>query len=210
MYDVRPNTIIGFHGCDLDVRNKLVNHPNQIEISKKPYDWLGHGFYFWENNYTRALEWAQDKKDKGDIKNPAVLGAVLQLGHCCDFLDSKFTRLIAEYYNLMAESYKLSGNELPENIDPPKDNYKDKLIRKLDCAAIEFMHQTIRDQYTKEITENQYSNTKIFDSTRGVFTEGGAAFKGAGIAAKSHIQICVRNMNCIKGFFIPREEIQFP
>ena len=39
MYDVRPNTIIGFPGCDLDIRTKLVNHSNQIEISKKPYEY---------------------------------------------------------------------------------------------------------------------------------------------------------------------------
>jgi len=24
MYDVRPNTIIGFHGCDLSIRNKIM------------------------------------------------------------------------------------------------------------------------------------------------------------------------------------------
>ncbi len=47
MYDFRPNTIIGFHGCDLDVRNKLVNNPNNVEISKKSFEWLGHGMYFW-------------------------------------------------------------------------------------------------------------------------------------------------------------------
>lgn len=35
MYDVRPNTIIGFHGCDLSVRYKLVNNPDQVEISNK-------------------------------------------------------------------------------------------------------------------------------------------------------------------------------
>lgn len=210
MYDFRPNMIIGFHGCDLDVRNKLVNNPNKIEISKKPHDWLGHGLYFWENNYTRAMEWAQNKRDKGKISKPAVLGAVLQLGHCCDFLDSKFLKLIGEYHNLMTESYKHTGKMLPENIDAPDDVHKDKLLRKLDCAAIEFMHNTILDQYYKDIEANKYSDTKIFDSTRGVFTEGGPAFTGAGLLEKSHIQICIRNMNCVKGLFIPREEISFP
>lgn len=28
--------------------------------------------------------------------------------------------------------------------------------------------------------------------------------EGAGIKEKSHIQICVRNTNCIKGYFLPR------
>jgi len=29
---------------------------------------------------------------------------------------------------------------------------------------------------------------------------------GAGFKEKNHIQICVRNRNCIKGYFLPREK----
>jgi hypothetical protein len=42
-----------------------------------------------------------------------------------------------------------------------------------------------------------------------VFTEGGPAFPGAGIQEKNHIQICIRNSNSIKGFFLPRKERDF-
>jgi hypothetical protein len=45
MYDLRPNTIIGFHGCEL-CPQQTCKQPDQIEISSKPYDWLGNGFYF--------------------------------------------------------------------------------------------------------------------------------------------------------------------
>jgi hypothetical protein len=31
--------------------------------------------------------------------------------------------------------------------------------------------------------------------------EGGPAFEGAGIYEKSYVQICIRNPDCIKGFF---------
>jgi hypothetical protein len=210
MYDIRPNFIIGFHGCDLDVRNKLINFPDQIEISNKPYDWLGHGMYFWENNYTRAMEWAETRVADGRFKNPAVLGAILQLGHCCDFLDSKFTNMIGTYYDAMESEYDNAGKKLPANIDAEDDKHKNKLIRKLDCSTIQFMHDVIETQYTNDISEKGYSEYTVFDSTRGVFTEGGPAFSGAGIERKSHIQICIRNMNCIKGFFIPRQEIAFP
>jgi hypothetical protein len=210
MYDIRPNFIIGFHGCDLDVRNKLINFPDQIEISNKPYDWLGHGMYFWENNYTRAMEWAETRVADGRFKNPAVLGAILQLGHCCDFLDSKFTNMIGTYYDAMESEYDNAGKKLPANIDAEDDKHKNKLIRKLDCSTIQFMHDVIETQYTNDISEKCYSEYTVFDSTRGVFTEGGPAFSGAGIERKSHIQICIRNMNCIKGFFIPRQEIAFP
>lgn len=210
MYDVRPNTIIGFHGCDHDVLIKLVNHANHIEISKKPYDWLGHGMYFWDNNLTRAREWAEKRASDGTIKKPAVLGAILQLGHCCDFLDSKFTNMISIYYPAMEEEYLKAGIKLPENIDSDNDQHKDKLIRKLDCSTIQFMHEAIEQQYKEDMAEKGYSEYPVFDSTRGVFSEGGPAFAGARIERKSHIQVCIRNMNCIKGFFIPRSEIVFP
>ena len=36
------------------------------------------------------------------------------------------------------------------------------------------------------------------------FQEGKDAFEGSGIKEKSHIQICVRNTDCIKGYFLPR------
>lgn len=146
MYDLRPNTIIGFHGCDLAILNKLVANPNQIEISKKLYDWLGHGMYFWENNYSRAMEWANNKANKGEITNPAVPGAVIQLGYCCDFLDSKFTSMIGHYYELMSEVYTKSGKPMPKNVDSKEDGNKDKAVRLLDCATIEYMHSEIENR----------------------------------------------------------------
>jgi hypothetical protein len=68
MYDLRPQLVIAFHGCDRRVRDRLLNYPDNIVISQKPYDWLGHGMYFWENNYDRALRWAEDKK-KGEASS---------------------------------------------------------------------------------------------------------------------------------------------
>lgn len=210
MYDLRPNTIIGFHGCELSVRNKLVNSPNQIEISSKPYDWLGSGVYFWENNYTRALQWATDKANKGELTTPAVLGAVLQLGNCCDFLDSKYTEMVGAFYRAMSEEYSSAGKSLPVNLDAKEDENQDKLVRLLDCATIEYMHKSVTNSYFADIDAGNHSIWKIFDSVRGAFSEGGPAFPGAKIEMKSHIQICIRNLNCIKGLFIPREETSFP
>jgi len=131
MYDFRPNTIIGFHGCDLDVRTKLVNNPDNVEISKKSFEWLGHGMYFWENNYVRAQEWANNKYQQGHIKRPSVLGAIIQLDYCCDFLDSKFIQLFKAYYEIMEHNYASAGQELPKNKDAADDPHYDKLIRKL-------------------------------------------------------------------------------
>ena len=35
-------------------------------------------------------------------------------------------------------------------------------------------------------------------------------YDGAGFLDKTHIQICIRNPNCIKGYFIPRKETDWP
>lgn len=209
MYDIRPNLILGFHGCDIITRDHLLNNPDNFKISKEPYDWLGHGMYFWENNYERALQWAKDKKKLGKLTTPAVVGAVLQLGYCCDFLDSRFIQMLQFYYKLMADSYLALGDELPHNKDLPQDQYKDKILRELDCTTIEFMHAEIASQIKSDLKQKGFSDYTAFDSTRGMFTEGGPAFVGAGIFEKSHIQICVRNPNCIQGFFLPRKDIDF-
>jgi hypothetical protein len=211
MYDNRANLIIGFHGCDKYAAETLINNPNTIKISDEPHDWLGHGMYFWENNQARAEQWAierQQRKGK-NIADAAVIGSVIQLGYCCDLMDSRFTGLLKAYYNLMEEAYKKAGKLLPANKDSPVDPHKNKLLRVLDCTVIEYMHARIEEQYEKDKRDMGYSDLKIFDSTRGVFTEGGRLYSGAEIFEKSHIQICVRNSNCIKGFFLPRKEIDF-
>lgn len=199
MYTRRSQLLIGFHGCDESIALKLVNNPKEVEISDKPFDWLGHGFYVWENNYQRALQWAEDKEKRKQIKKAAVIGVVFTLDYCLDLLDSEFIDMLSDYYDILKADFESLGRELPENKDVEADKNKDLLIRELDCAVIEYLHQKI-----KEEKEENDPAIKEFDSARGVFTEGGPAFPGAAVQKKSHIQICLRNMDCIKGFFLPR------
>ncbi len=207
MYDNRNNLIIGFHGCDERTTKNLINNPQKLYKSEKPTDWLGNGFYFRENNYERALEWAKDKQRRGVIKKASVVGALLSLDYCLDFTDSKFINSIIAYYDLLKVQYEALGEILPTNKNAINDKNKDLLIRELDCTVIEFMHQKISSQIENDNKEKGFSEFRNFDSARGLFTEGGAAFPGAGIQKKNHIQICIRNMNCIKGFFLPRKSI---
>jgi hypothetical protein len=109
----------------------------------------------------------------------------------------------------MESFYKESGEPLPQNQDLVHDKHKDKLLRNLDCAVIEFMHEQIDKRTESDIQAKGFSDYKIFDSVRGAFMEGGPAFKGSCISKKSHVQICIRNPNCIKGFFLPRQEVDY-
>jgi hypothetical protein len=53
-----------------------------------------------------------------------------------------------------------------------------------------------------------FGKTTMIEHWNGL-QKGGPAFVGAGLFEKSHIQICIRNPNCIQGFFMPRAEIDF-
>jgi hypothetical protein len=154
--------------------------------------------YFWENNQQRALDFAKNLhlnplKGKTRITHPSVLAATIDLGFCLDLMGKEFIALVKQSYDTLAASYDLLDLPLPKNA--PLGTSKDLLIRKLDCAVIENLHLF-----------RKRKKTRPFDSARGVFIEGDAIYPTAGFYEKSHIQLCIRNPNCIKGFFIPRTE----
>ena len=99
MYSKRSNLVLGFHGCDKSVRDKVISNKDYLRNSSNDYDWLGHGIYFWENNYDRALEYAKYIKNNPErcnskIDNPSVIGAIIDLGYCLDLLDSRFLKIV--------------------------------------------------------------------------------------------------------------------
>ncbi len=194
MYSKCRNIIIGFHGCDKSVRDEIIAGKSFMKKSNNDYDWLGNGFYFWENNIQRAKHFAEEKQKRNSdkISEPAVLGAFIDLGYCLDLLDSSYLSLLKEFYSLLKETYENQGTDIPKN--QPVGSSFDLLLRNLDCAVIESVHLFNKDEKKQE-----------FDSVRGVFWEGNDLYPNAGFKEKNHIQICVRNPNCIKGFFIPRE-----
>lgn len=53
-----------------------------------------------------------------------------------------------------------------------------------------------------------WENELPFDSVRAAFIEGDTIYPGAGFNEKTHIQICIINPDCIKGFFLPRKKIR--
>lgn len=203
MYDLQPGLAIGFHGCDEETCQQLLNSPNDVRFNANPYDWLGNGMYFWEDDPNRAQQWALEKYQRGEIKRPAVLGAVIDLKNCCNFLNARHTSRLSEYYDMLEHE----GFILPRNEDVKSDPYQDKLLRRLDCFAIEFMHDRMQGEYIKELEKYGYSHTTPYDSVRSAFLEGAPIFPGSELKMKSHIQICVRNPDCILGFFRPRQKV---
>lgn len=197
IYQQAAQTVIGFHGCDKSVAIDILNSPNKhLKPSTNTYDWLGDGIYFWLNDPQRAYEWACDVHERNPrkIKEPYVIGAIINLGLCLNFCERNSILLLQKSYNILKQSFLELGmdvNEHYKNTSPDKGGFN--LMRPLDCAVITNLHRIMKERNIK------------FDTVYGYFQEGDIAFAGTEIKEKSHIQVCVRTPACIKGYFLPRE-----
>lgn len=201
MYSTKSGLVLGFHGCDQAVADKVISSGDNLLASTNRYDWLGNGIYFWEQSPERALAYATELqqnpgKSKNPIKAPAVIGAVIDLGFCLDLVTMDNLGLLARSYETLQKSYAAAGLDLPRNKPRTKSETQsaDLLRRELDCLVIEALHDSMQEE-----------KKPAFDSVRGVFWEGEELYPNAGFRAKNHIQLCIRNPNCIKGYFRPRE-----
>ena len=196
MYSVLPSFVLGFHGCDRATGENILAGKAKLQTSNNDYDWLGSGIYFWENNPQRALNYANNIKDnsyrgKTIINEPFVIGAIIDLGHCLNLTETKSIDILKQGYDILVGTCNKANFPLPSN---------KHLLRHLDCAVINTIHQFNKDK-----------NNPQFDSVRGLFLEGDKIYDGAGFLKETHIQICVRNPNCIKGYFrIIESDENFP
>ncbi len=179
--------VYGYHGCDAQVAARLLAGDPFLP-SDNDYDWLGRGVYFWEYGPERALRFAEEQQRRGKVSTPAVVGAVLQLGRCFDLLDTEFTALLRASYARWKEQMQASGLPIPRN----RGSAPDRKLRKLDCAVLNWC------------LDEMAAAGEHYDTVRSGFTEGEPVYEGAGIASETHIQIAVRNPDCILGVFHPR------
>lgn len=181
-----------------------------LSPSEKSYDWLRHGIYFWEGSNARAREWAKTKKTKGEIKKPAVVGAIIKLGNCLDLLDDRCIKKLETTYEILNVELEAIGEPLPEN--SVIDNGI-SFRRELDCKVVMRLHQINNEQIAQELASIDASgqnkraiqtHPQFIDSVRGMFPEGNELYPSAGFRAANHIQLCIVNPNCILGYFSPR------
>ena len=186
--------VVGYHGCDAAVAERVLTRKARLNMSTNSYDWLGEGIYFWEHGPQRAYEWAVEQARLGaaKVRNPSVLAARINLGVCLDLLDTANTRLLGKWYTKFRGFVQQNGFEMPQNRDTTGSRRGDKVLRYRDCAVIDYTLSSIAE--AERIT---------YQTVRGVFLEGKPAFPGSKIALKSHIQIAVKDRGCIVGFFRP-------
>ena len=182
--------VYGYHGCDRSVGEAVLLGKTSLKNSTNDYDWLGSGIYFWENAPAKAFEWAKlckenPRRTKGKISQPYVIGAIIQLQNCWNLLDKEHHSLLIEAHKKVSAVFENAGKSIPQNTEKN---------RALDCAVINAAH---------ELWQMETGSREPFDSVRAAFIEGEPLYQTAGFYSDTHIQICVRNAGCIKGFFRP-------
>ena len=166
-----PYTVIGYHGCDARVAERLLDG-EPFRLSENEYDWLGDGAYYWEYAPFRAYEWARELH--GD--NRAVLKAEIVLGTCLNLLDTTHFTGLQRAYADVAQAFASSGARMPAN--RRGRNRLDRLV-------------------VNELCDSLAAEQVYFDTVRGCFPEGVPLFEGSQLLSQTHVQIAVRNPSCI-------------
>lgn len=186
--------VVGYHGCDRSLVERVILGDGHVSASENRYDWLGKGIYFWEHGAKRAFEFAEWKKGRNEIAEPAVIGAYINLGRCFDLGDTWATEQLPDMFDRLVAQLSALGAEVPVNRQGGTDDF-DLVLRNRDCAVL---------NHAMAAHDAANGGGAFFQTVRGVFTEGGPAFDGAGIQRKSHVQIAVRDPTAIVGYFVPR------
>lgn len=175
--------VVGYHGCDEEVATRLLNG-EPFKASDNAYDWLGKGIYFWEYGPDRAWRFAEAQKARGKVKHPTVVGALISLGRCFDLMDTRATKELAV---AGGELVKALGENVPKNAGASPD----QLLRKFDCAMLNY-YMTLQDD-----------EGPGYDTVRCAFQEGALVVPQSAIYQEAHVQLVVRRSACIRGVFRP-------
>ena len=169
MNSATSSFVLGYHGCDRQLAEKIISGRTVLASSTNDYDWLGDGIYFWEHNALRAFEFADEvarnpHPSGQKISSPGVVGAIIDLGLCLNLLDSLHIKMVKSAFAELVEYSQNASIKIPRNsggIDLRK--------RDLDCAVIRTLHQS-REQLQQP----------PFDTIRAAFIEGDPLYENAG------------------------------
>ena len=216
----RLNTsfVLGYHGCDAKVGERILRG-GEFRRSTQYYNWLGDGIYFWGADPLRAWEWADEKKSRGEIEKPFVIGAAIDLRNCLDLTSREDIVFIQMAYKFFKADFdnNFLGDKFPSNrkVKRGREWYG---LADLDCAVINYMNATAEDLIdgsrsvrllsTSESGENiEESKGDYFDTVRGLFREGKSILPDSMNKSKTHVQIAVRNPECLIEIFRKRRPV---
>lgn len=166
-----PSEVVGFHGTNRAAVSRLL--AGDVRRSDQHFEWLGTGFYLWQDSPWRAQRWATDRF--GD--DAAVVVAMVSLDACLDLLNPHWHAPLAEADDRYVNDC-LNQGRAPA-LNRPSGN------RARDCAVINWF------------CERAEREGLLIRSVRAIFEEGEPIFEASAIRALSHTQIAVRDPSVI-------------
>lgn len=193
--------LVVYHGCDVTTRDDLVSgRLRHLNHSNNQYDWLGPGAYFFEGDVERALLFAQASHHNPDkrytakpIATPAVVGAILQVQNWLDMTTQAGIKEFSLAYQAMVTGLNVAGTAIPAN-RPANEADTDVIYRALDNAVFTWLHAA---------RASQEPPLPSFQAVRAAFHQGEKVAPTSGFHASTHIQIALRDNNCVLGWFLP-------
>ena len=167
----QPSEAVGYHGTSREAVEHLL--AGDIRQSDQRYEWLGTGFYLWQDSPWRARQWAMEHHGA----DAAVVAARVSLDGCMDLLDPRWQELLADADAEFVAECLAAGEMVPVN--------RDSGNRARDCATINFFCDRAEE-----------SGLHI-RSVRAIFEEGEPIFEASAIRTQSHQQIAVRDTTAI-------------
>lgn len=166
-----PREVIGFHGTSRAALPHLL--ARDIRPSDQHFEWLGTGFYLWQDSPWRARQWAEARYGS----DAAVAVARVDLAGCLDLLNPRWQAEVRDADFEFVLHCIANERPLPVNID--RGNHA------RDAATI-----------------NWYCDRAAADghpvrSARAIFEEGEPIFEASKIRSMSHVQVAVRDLTAI-------------
>nr|WP_315183532.1 hypothetical protein [uncultured Albidiferax sp.] len=192
--------VVAYHGCDVTLRDALVSgRTAHLLHSNNKYDWLGSGAYFFENDFERALLFAQNahahpakRYTAIPIATPAVVGAILCISRCLDMTTQDGIREYTHALKPLLQGFAEKNTPPPTNHAASLDD-TEVILRELDRSVFEFIHQARESR----------PELPNFQAVRGAFQQGKALSDASGFKENTHIQIALRDDSCVLGWFLP-------
>ncbi|GEM_PF-831294 len=186
-----PIEVYGYHGTTVESAKIIID--GGFEQSRKQYDWLGDGFYSFQDAPERAWEWALSTS-RGQKQEPAVVGAKInfEIGaqegpvRYIDFLDILWEKPLIDAYNYIRTRYEQAGQELPRQTTG---------AHRLDRFVINSLVE-------------RYDSQKIkIPAVRATFQEGIPIFERSALYTRSHVQLAARTEQIILDRWVERVEV---
>ncbi len=166
-----PSEAICFHGTSSGTVAHLL--AGDIWPSDQHFEWLGSGFYLWQDSPWRARQWAETRYGGA----AAVIVARVDLDNCLDLQNPQWQARLADADFEFAFECVTSGVPIPVNTE--SGNHA------RDAAVINF--------YCDQVA----SEGGQIRSVRAIFEEGKPIFEASKIRSQSHLQLAVRDLTAI-------------